>query len=142
MSRLTPSTIWHSQMTKQRHPSLLRAACVALSLATLREIFVSQYVVFEAGIRDLLQPCLCQKQPFTKTAVLYLGRTRSGLPGRTLECKRKRKPAAWRPRRTNNSGEVPLDRTSAIIRLRVCGSTVSVMHRTRPGLEVFRNLDQ
>ena len=50
------------------------------------------------------QSCPCQKQPWTKSASLRAGKTRSGEPGRALRCSRYRRPIAWTTRRTFISG--------------------------------------
>ena len=63
-----------------------------LSRSTLRLIFSIQYSMLEDGHTNRPQLCLCQKHPFTKTTVWYLGRTMSGHPGNVRTFFRYRKP--------------------------------------------------
>ncbi len=48
--------------------------------------------------------CECQKQPCTKIAARRRGNTMSGLPGKSVRCKRKRYPIACSALRTARSG--------------------------------------
>src|SRR5690606_4764843 len=71
----------------------------------------------------------CQKQPLTKTTVPHFGNTRSGRPGRSFACRRKRNPRAQRPERTSVSGLVSRPRMSDIILERTSGPTTSGIKR-------------
>src|SRR5712671_4893648 len=51
----------------------------------------------------------------------------SGLPGRSRRCKRNRKPAACKVRRTSSSGFVSLPFTARIMRERISDVTLSAM---------------
>ena len=101
----------HSQMTITFHPWSFSNSSDLASRATFRSNFSCQNPVLLFGVVATLQPsCLCQKHPWTKTAVRYLGNTMSGLPGRSLRCRRNLKPIAWSSRRSATSGEVFLER--------------------------------
>lgn len=63
----------------------------------------------------------------------YLGKTRSGQPGRSLRCSRKRKPRPWAIRRTVFSGFVSRLRIRDMISLRCSRLTVSVMRGANSG---------
>lgn len=69
--------------------------------------------------------CRCQKQPWTKRATRYIGKMRSGLPGRSGLCRRYRSPCRCIQERTTISGFVSRPRIPAIMRLRVRRSTMS-----------------
>jgi hypothetical protein len=72
----------HSQITKTRQPPAINAALTLASRVTFLSNFSIQNLVLLFGVVAILQPsCLCQKQPWTKTTVLYRGNTRSGFPG-------------------------------------------------------------
>lgn len=101
----------HSQTTHTRHPRACKACTILVSRATLRPNFSSQNVMLLRGVVADLQPvCRCQKQPWTKIAVLYRGKTKSGVPGNPLACNRNRSPTLCRTRRKAISGEVFLVR--------------------------------
>ena len=76
--------------------------------------------------------CRCQKHPCTKITVPYLGRTMSGVPGRSLRCSRKRKPKRCSMERTRSSGRVFFPRTFDIRALRWEGVSLS-MNTSGPG---------
>ena len=77
------------------------------SRALFRFSFSVHHSTRVRGGRNSGQPsCPCQKQPFTKIAVLYLRNTRSGVPGRRFTFTRKRKPQWNRYLRTIISGFV------------------------------------
>lgn len=69
----------------------------------------------------------CQKQPLIKMAVLYFGRTMSGLPGISFRCNRKRKPCANKKRRTKTSGLVFLLLMCDMQRLRCSSESTSAI---------------
>ena len=71
---------------------------------------VFQNSEFVAGVtRPYRQRCECQKQPWTKIILRRDGSTMSGLPGRSLRCRRKRYPIRCTIDRTINSGLVSRD---------------------------------
>ena len=77
------------------------------SRALFRFSFSVHHSTRVRGGRNSGQPsCPCQKQPFTKIAVLYLRNTISGVPGRRFTFTRKRKPQWNRYLRTIISGFV------------------------------------
>lgn len=107
----------HTTMTFQ--PSFFSSLIFRLSRSMFAEIFFSQNSAFVAGNLDLLQPGWpCQKQPWTKTAVRYFGRTMSGLPGNFLSWSLYLKPLEKRYLRTRISGFVSLPLILDIILLR------------------------
>jgi hypothetical protein len=74
----------HSQITSTRHLARRSAFRLAESRATFLSNFSDQNRTFVDGIDAFWQSlCLCQKQPCTKIAKLYFGRTRSGHPGKS-----------------------------------------------------------
>jgi len=109
----------HSQTVKTRHPAVISNAVLRSSLSLFELIFSSQNSVLVPGTLKYLQPCPCQKQPFTKRTAPNFGKTRSGLPGKSLTCNLKRKPLACRDFLMINSGLVFLPFMPDIIRLRV-----------------------
>ena len=81
--------ISHSHITTTFQPSSLSFLYCSLSLLIVLLNFFSQYAMFETGIDACSHPgWRCQKQPFTKTTVLILGRTMSGFPGKSFRCNR------------------------------------------------------
>ena len=125
--RFIPVSNWHSQITAVAQPSCSNRSTALRSLILVRQNLLNQNSVFVAGTVVLLQPCLCQKQPWTNKAKRFLGNTRSGLPGKSLRCRRNRCPARWRARRTTISGLVFWERTLDMIALRVFVSTWSAI---------------
>ena len=124
----------HSQMTMTRQPRARSASSLLRSRATFRENFCVQYATRDLGIWANRHPmCWCQKQPWTNTADRNLGKTRSGQPGRSLRCSRKRKPIRWAMRRTASSGAVSRPRIPAISSLRRLRSTISATHCLQAG---------
>ncbi len=122
-SRLTS----HCHNTRTSQPSCLSFCCVRLSRSTLPSSFFPQNSALRFGSVALGQPgCRCQKQPWTNIAVRYLGRTISGLPGRSLRCNRNRYPIACNNERTKSSGFVSFDLTRDMISLRFFGVKTSV----------------
>lgn len=78
----------HSQATITAQPLSSKLVATRVSRATFLPNFSIQKGVLLFGVVAMEHPtCLCQKQPCTKTTVLYFGKTKSGLPG---------KPAPWR----------------------------------------------
>ena len=93
----------------------------------LRSSFACQYSCLDVGLAAALhRSCWCQKQPCTKITVRYLGKTMSGLPGRSLRCSLKRNPAPCRSRRTVSSGLVFWLFTAAIVLRRCSGVRTSI----------------
>ena len=72
----------HSQTTITFQPDLRRSSLLRLSRAAFPRILGPQYSWLEDGQTKRGQSCLCQKHPFTKITVWYLGRTISGQPGK------------------------------------------------------------
>lgn len=117
----------HSQTTRTRHPNVVRASVAALSRCLLCSSFPCQKSLRVLGTFARLQSrCPCQKQPLTKIATIRPGRTMSGVPGRSLRCRRYRYPSAKSALRTRISGFVSFPRMPAIISLRFLGETMSV----------------
>ncbi len=83
-----------------------RAGWVPKVLNSVDGLVVGQWVPYAVG---------CQKHPWTNRATLYLGNTRSGVPGRLRRYRRNRSPNACAARRTRISGCVFLLRTRAIV---------------------------
>lgn len=117
-SRVEALDSWHSQTRSTRQPARRRARWLRWSRAWFVAIFEAQNVLFVPGIRPFWQRCPCQKQPSTKTTVAYLGRTRSGRPGRFPACKRNLIPRPCRKLLTRSSGLVSFPRIRDIRTLR------------------------
>lgn len=118
----------HSQTVMTRQSSLIRAAEQAASLARFNVSLSIQKERRLLGTRKNRQSwCACQKQPLINIVARHLVSTRSGLPGRSRRCSRKRNPAANRPERTRRSGRVLLLRMPDIIRDRASGVTTSAI---------------
>ncbi len=99
----------HSHMVMIFHPSFFNALTALASLALLVLILFSHHSVLVLGTTKYRQfLCPCQKQPWIKMTVLYLGKTRSGFPGSVASCSLYRKPCACRNFRTSSSGLVSL----------------------------------
>ncbi len=120
----------HSQAIITFHPSFLSAWSAFESLASFLLIFVNQNSVLVFGTTKYLHPlCPCQKHPCMKMAVLYLGSTISGFPGRVLSCNLYLNPRACRNRLTIISGLVFLPLICDMLKLRValsCTSAISL----------------
>ena len=102
---------WHSQTMSTRQPWRRRRRRCFRSFVTFRANFSAQNLRWVLWVDAILHPlCRCQKQPWTRTTALYLGRTMSGLPGREDTLSRKRYPAQCRRLRTLRSGPVFLPR--------------------------------
>lgn len=118
----------HVQTTATRHPADSSAFRFLRSRSTFASNFETQNLVLLDGVVAYLQPlCRCQKQPCTKTTARYLGRTRSGLPGRSLPCSLNLKPRPCSRLRSTCSGCVSAPRIPAIIRDLVARSTTSTI---------------
>ena len=109
----------HPQTTKTRQPRACRSAVLSISRCRFRSSFLVQKSQFDFdGRYDLHPSCMCQKQPLTKTTVLYFARTMSGVPGYRRSFLRKRRPLENRKRRTTVSICVSLPRTRDMTSLR------------------------
>lgn len=93
----------HSQTTRQLQPMLLSFLVFFRSLRWFPLSFSLQYFFLVFGTLEYLQLCPCQKHPWTKTIVLYLGNTISGQPGRFLTFFRNLSPLEKRNFRTDTS---------------------------------------
>ena len=113
----------HSQIVRTAQPAFRSALSFRRSRATLSLNFFVQNSTRVLGVVAFAQLlCRCQKQPLTKTTVRYFGRTMSGVPGRSLRCKRKRRPRACSICRTAISAPVSERLTARMTSLRT-GST-------------------
>ena len=98
----------HSQTTSTLHPVAVRATNAFPSRSRLPSIFVRQNSGRVACILHSAQPCPCQKHPRTKITARRPGKTKSGRPGRSLRCIRKRHRAradGHQPQGVRVSGE-------------------------------------
>ena len=87
--------------------------------------------MFDFCVRPSIQPrCWCQKQPWTKMIFRLDGKTRSGRPGRSLRCKRKRKPNRCASERTAISSLVLALRMRRMFSLRRRREIVSTVFQT------------
>lgn len=116
----------HSQTTSTFQPACRSAFCWRRSRSRFILSFSFHHSRFDAGnVENRHPPWRCQKQPCTNTTVLNLGKTRSGVPGRSRRCRRNLRPARCMARRTTSSGRVFFAPMRAIMRLRTAGLTVS-----------------
>ena len=98
----------HCQTARTLQPERFSSSDFRRSLSIFSSSLRFQYSVFEEGRLDLGHPgCWCQKQPCTNRTPRYLGRTMSGVPGRSFLCKRNRNPMRWSNDLTISSGPVP-----------------------------------
>jgi hypothetical protein len=119
---------WHSHKTIGRHSRVRNALIELASRRLFPSILAFQYLTLLVGRwLPCLHRCPCQKQPCTKITAAYFGNTISGHPGKSLRCKRKRKPIRCSSERTNISGLVLILRTLAMTRLRSSGLSLSVI---------------
>lgn len=117
----------HSQIMITVQPAARNASRFLASRDTFASNFVCQFCSLDRGVVVYLHPgWRCQKQPWTKMAVRYLGSARSGRPGNFSSCSVYLNPRRCKKRRTANSGFVSLDRIPDIIRERVALSTTSM----------------
>ncbi len=117
----------HSHMTAILQPACSKATMAELSFWRLRWIFASQKSVRVPGSLNKWQSWPCQKQPCMKITALYLGKTMSGFPGRSLTWSRNLNPFLWRRDLIWCSGLVFFPRMPDIILLRVSLSTMSAI---------------
>lgn len=115
----------HSHMISTLQPDWLSLSDWFASLVLFPSIFAFQKSVRVFGSLKYRQLCPCQKQPWIKMAARYFGRIRSGLPGRSLTCMRKRRPRACRAFLMIISGAVFLPLILDIMRDRVSASIIS-----------------
>lgn len=108
----------HAHTVMDFHPrsSSSRRACASRS--RFRAIFGCQKSIRVFGTRPFEHPWPCQKHPCTNTAIFRLGKTISGLPGRSFRWSRYLKPARWSALRTAISGPVSFERTACMMRRR------------------------
>lgn len=115
LARISGVFVSHSHIVQTCQPSFPSSFKENSSLALFLRNFSCQNSLRVSGIVALLQPgCWCQKHPCTNIQRRYLGRTISGLPGRSLRCNLNRKPIEWSVRLTRISGEVSLALTAAM----------------------------
>ncbi len=118
----------HSQTTNTLHPSEMRVDMFFASRVLFFSILSPQNTAFVLGSTKNEHPsCPCQKQPLTKTTLLYLGKTMSGLPGRRLSLVRYRSPFLNKKRLTSNSALVSLPLMERMILLRCAGEKRSAI---------------
>lgn len=123
----------HSHTTATRQPSSLRFASFRRSRATFSLNFCCQNLRLDEGVAASLQPeCRCQKQPCTKTTARYIGKTKSGFPGKLFTFNRYLNPARCIADLRTRSGSVSHPRIPAIIRDRVLASTMSAISSPPP----------
>ena len=128
------SGVSHPHISTTLQPKSSSWAFLFLSRFWFSANFSSQNSLWVSGMLARLQVWRCQKHPCTKITVLYLGKTRSGFPGRWAPCNRKRNPSLWAHERTINSGTVCFPLTELIIRLRTSGATLSIECERLPSL--------
>jgi hypothetical protein len=80
----------HCQITRASQPSLVRASMFFVSRALFRRSFGNQKLRFVLGMSPVLHACECQKHPCTNITLRRAGKTKSGFPGRSRRCSRKR----------------------------------------------------
>jgi hypothetical protein len=122
------SRVSHSHITPVRHPKSANAALTRRSRSRVLRNLSSQKAARVLGQAARRQPSWrCQKQPFTNSTNRLDGKTRSGVPGRSRRCIRKRYPSACAIRRTVTSARVSTERTLLMLRLRVAASNRSTI---------------
>lgn len=134
--RVAGRRVSHCQIVRTIQPVAIRAAVFSASRSRFRCSLGSQNSGRDLGGFPILQPCQCQKHPWTNIAFFDPGNTISGVPGRSLRCSRNRLPIAWRALRTMISGEVFFERIRAIKALRLDGVRLSVTGFPTLGLEI------
>ncbi len=133
---------WHSHTVNTVHPSRRSKDDAFRSRSTFWVNFFCQNFTRVAGVVAYRQPrWRCQKHPLTKMATRRVRSTTSGRPGRVPASSRNLSPAACKARRTANSGAVLLRRTAAIMRLRVFGSTMSLIYAIAQRLAAAQAMD-
>ena len=129
--RVFSSRSSHSHTIRIFHPNFLRANTFLLSLAVFSENFRSQNRPLVLGVVASGHPlCRCQKHPCTKIILLRDGNTISGVPGKSLLCRRNLYPRACRTLRTFSSGVVSELRTRDMISLRFALSKISIQRHS------------
>jgi hypothetical protein len=124
--------VWHSHTTSTPHPIRRNARRCIASRARFPSSFLRQNAARVVGIeRPLLHAWRCQKQPWTKTTFRRLGKTRSGVPGSPLWCRRKRYPSRCTNLRTFNSGAEPFPRMTLMIARRFALENTSAIASPR-----------
>lgn len=114
-SRVPVSKVSHSQTTRASQPRDLSSASVRASRVMFASNLSAQNLARVFGVVVRGQPrCLCQKQPWTNTIFARPRNTRSGVPGRSCACRRKRNPRECARRRTASSGFESFPLTRAI----------------------------
>lgn len=108
----------HCQITKASQPNFSRALRVSTSRVLFRRSLGSQKSWFVLGTSPVLQEWECQKHPCTNITLRRAGKTRSGFPGRSCLCSRKRKPSRCTRLRTAISGNVSRPRIARMFSLR------------------------
>ena len=104
-SRVPVSKVSHSQTTRASQPRDLSSPSLRASRVMFASNLSAQNRARVFGVVVRGQPrCLCQKQPWTNTIFPRPGNTRSGVPGRSRACSRKRNPRECARRRTASSG--------------------------------------
>jgi hypothetical protein len=99
------SKVWHSHTTKTSQPRAVSFLVTRASRLRFSANLAAQKAARVFG--DVLrgQPrCRCQKHPCTRMIFLSRGNTRSGVPGKSRVCSRKRYPRRCAVRRTIISG--------------------------------------
>ena len=122
----------HSQTMRKRHPKACKAAVVRRSRSRFPRILCDQNSGRVVGSLNSGQSCPCQKQPCTRRTARFRGNTKSGRPGNLDTCRRKRRPAACRPRRNMSSGLVSRPRIRLILSWR-CSRVRTSMSGNRLG---------
>jgi hypothetical protein len=122
--------IWCSHMRMTFQPARRSERKFLASLRMLPAIFLSQCsdsFNLHVGKRHP-----CQKSPSTKIAILRSRSTKSGRPGRSLQCSSHVRPAVAMSCATASSGFVPFPRIRDITALRVEGLMMSPRWRRTP----------
>src|SRR5579859_7068657 len=114
-------------MTLTFHPLARSWRVARASRITFARNFLCQKDRFAFGVLARPQPgCRCQKHPFTNRQTRCSEKTRSGVPGRSRQCRRNGTPNAWAAAWTERSAFVFERRTrliSALLWLVVAGIT-------------------
>lgn len=125
---LASCLISHSHTTMGNQPAFLSKEMLVSSRRTFASNLLLQNADLDFGVYAYLHPgCRCQKQPWTKTTALYLGKTISGFPGSLLSVILYLYPKRWSIERTASSGLVFFPRMSDIFQLRFSGDSVSML---------------
>jgi hypothetical protein len=111
------------------------------SLAIFSLNFFRQKSALVSGIVVALQPCRCQKQPWTNKTALKRGKTISGEPGSFLSWRRYLKPSWCNDFRSFISGQVFFCPTLDMIFERVALSTVSTILPTLAVAHILSTID-